>query len=137
MRQVRFGQLPYGGKESRVQVLRCDLGQELAMLRRIFRTDGPQDHAAAAVLQLLLQLAGVGADCQPGGRAGGARRDAYARIERDDAMLVGQQWVDVELDNLCDIDGKLRELHQGRLDLRQVRGCLAVPAREHARDPGP
>src|SRR5215471_5708424 len=80
--EIRRRELADSAKESRVQVPRRDLGEKLAMLRRVLRPDGPEDQALAAVLDFLLEFARIGSDRKSFDSADRTSGDAYARIQR-------------------------------------------------------
>src|SRR5262245_33089492 len=128
--EIRRRELADSAKESRVQVPRCDLGEKLAMLRRVFRPDGSEDQAPAAVLDFLLELARIGPDRKSLDSARRTYGDAYARIERDDTPLIREQRVDVELGDLGDVTCKLRQFHQCRFQGWEVYRGMATDTRE-------
>ena len=64
------------------------------------------------------------------------RRHQHARIDGDDAALVGEHGIEIELAQLGKIGGKLRQLDQEQRDgVARRRRDVAVSL-QHAGDPG-
>ena len=93
--------------------------------------------AAIGEWHLLLQFPGVGPDGQalagPGTRTGS---QADAGVQRQDAVGIRQQGIDVELDDLGDLHHQGREPHQGQGDRLQIGARQAGPAAQAGMDPG-
>jgi hypothetical protein len=64
----------------------------------------------------------VRSDREPPRSRQGGRRDADPGVERDDAALVRDQRIDVELGDLRNVDRDLRHFHERRGDALDVRG---------------
>ena len=60
----------------------------------------------------------------------------HAGIDGDDAALVGEHGVEIDLAHLRQISGKLRELDQEQRDGVDVRGRHVAVSLQHAGDPG-
>ncbi len=66
-------------------------------------------------LRLVRERRRIGPDRQPVDRQARRRADGDARVERQHALVVGKQRVDVEFGDLGEIDDELRQL-QKRVD---------------------
>ena len=64
------------------------------------------------------------------------RRDRYARVDGDDAGLVGENRIEIDLADLGKIGHKLRQLDQKKLDGALVGGGHVAVSLEDASDPG-
>ena len=63
------------------------------------------------------------------------RRDQHAGIDGNDAALIGEHGVEIELAQLRQIGGKLRQLDHEQRDGVDVRGRDVAVSLEHARHP--
>jgi hypothetical protein len=50
------------------------------------------------------------------------RANRNARVDRDNAVLVGEQWIDVEVADFRDIGGLLLDFDEHQRDRRHIRG---------------
>ena len=110
-----------GAKKRRRRSSGGHMGEEVAHQRpRPPGGSGGRRCAAVAEHDVALPLARVGADGKarmvaPPTRRG--RRDRDAGVEREHAGLVGEQRIDVELAELRQVGGELRQLDQHERDL--------------------
>src|SRR4026209_2487433 len=106
------------GWGSREKVLELDF---------VFRPDRPDQDALRRDVQLLFQASGIRLDGEAPGAPGRGQRDAHPRVQRNDPVLVGKQWVDVEFRDLVYVGEQLRNAHQDSFDRLAIRGpTLAV-----------
>ncbi len=104
----------------------------------VFRPDRPEQ-------QLLpvrqrdgaLQLLGIRPDREAGSAAMRRRRHLDPGIQRQHAVLIREQRVDVELRHLVEIGGQLGDLDQGQRDLVQRRRRPIAIAVQQSAHPGP
>ena len=105
-------QLPHRMEKAQTHVLRLNLCEESGVLRFVPGPDGPHQYASAAERDPILKLLRIRTDRKAPGTDTVGVLNPNARIECDDTMLVGQQWVNVELDDLRHIGNQLRDLDQ-------------------------
>ena len=121
-----MAELAHRREEAQAQILGADTLEELQEQLLVL---GPhrthEDVASVPEREAALPLLRIGphrkarmALAAPGCRL---RRDTHPRIDGDDAVLVGEERVDVELADLRHVGGKLRKLDQHEPDRRARR----------------
>src|SRR6266567_2369063 len=130
-RELRAWQLTYLHKDSIADIVRVERVKELEMLRTVFRSDRSQQHWAVLPIDPLLELLRIGADRESIDACCARGCDTHARIEHKDPLVVGQEWVDVEFDDLRNVGDQVRHLNQGLANPGDV--CwqpIAVPGEQ-------
>ncbi len=117
-RDERVAEFLHRREEPQTQVLRRDRGEERRIQPLVFGTHRPdQNLRSVAQLSVAFPFLRIGAD----GEAGMARRAAARRldgshrdagIDGDQAVLVGQDGIEIELAQLGQIRRQLRQLDQ-------------------------
>ncbi len=142
LRQAReegVAEIAHRREEAQAQVLGRNPLEEVQEQLLVLRPDRTDENlAAVAERERALPFLGIGPDREA--RMAGPfalfadRRDGDARIDRDDAVLVGEERIDVELAHLRQIGGELRELHEDERDGLLVGGRHVAIGLEDARD---
>jgi hypothetical protein len=128
-------QAPHWLEKTQTQVfLRCPR-HHLLQRRRVLGLNWTDEYLAAIAQEHgTLEILGIGTDRQSGlGRAFGAR-DANPRVQRQHSLGIGQQRVDVEVNNLGEVSSKLSHLHQRQSHRVQIRRRLIAIATQQAVD---
>ena len=122
-------------KEAQPSIFRRLTANELLQRGLVFGTDRPQrQHPAVARPDRLFELGRVRADRQTRVRRLVGRCHPDARGNRQHALRVGQQRVDVDLDDLCYLSHQLRELDERFGDLVEVGGRAVAIALQQGMD---
>src|ERR1700681_1735870 len=90
-RELSWWKLTYAHEYAIANIVLIERVEELDMLRAVLGLNGPQEYLTALPLYPLLELLGVGPNGESIHPARARGRDAHARIERKDAMVVGQK----------------------------------------------
>ena len=101
----------------------------------ILGADRSQQHILTLDLHMLFQRLRVGTDGQPAALARRDRAQPHPRIERQHAVFVDQQGVDVEFGQPGQIAGHLRDLQQRGQQRRLIGGWAPAVAGQQERQP--
>jgi hypothetical protein len=125
-------------EESQPQILRRDGSEKRPIQRFVFRPHGPNENfRSVAQRNVPFQFLGVG----PDGEARMARRPAarqingrygYAGIHGNETVLVSEYGIKIELAQLGNIGGELRQLDQQQCDGIRIGGGYVAVTLEHA-----
>ena len=112
------------------------MSDELLEPGLILRADRAQQDRCAACGIRFLQFLRVGTDGKPFGSAAPGRRDAHASVEGNDPSRIGQQRIDIELDDLRYVGNELRRTDQYAANGVQVRRRPLAISGQQPRYPG-
>ena len=133
-RQLAARQLAARAEEAQAQIFGRDTFDERTVLRLVFRADRPQRDRLTVPVDALHQLGRVRRDREMRRARRLAGAHAQPRIEREHAVGIGPERVDVELGEFRQIDEHLRDRDQHIGDrIERHRQPVAV-AREQLRD---